>query len=328
MSGVLEVRISARSWGKELFLSCFARLLSRWLAIRGLRTDLVAGSRADRNTYFGIHLKHMASLLLATASASFMQASTMLFPRTRLPTSSLIAASADTEGMGDVCAFLGNHGETGVVCNETVCAEGEIILCTEPAAGLHCELQQNLTIDGKQVWACTTLGDAHQSATTVAHSSAQNASARRTSGTVRMRIEDVSDLGLTMEDLKKPLPEEALETSGYESTSRLPNSNDQGCSWDESADALQAALTIPGLRGQPTMAVAVDLTSETITLTAFGMAVWSCVLRGAIEVDQSSSEVFDGEGALPIVRVALRKRDVGVRWGGMIKSIGEDSLLQ
>ena len=84
------------------------------------------------------------------------------------------------------------------------------------------------------------------------------------------------------------------------------------------------------------MAVAADMTSETVTVTVFGTAVWSCVLRGEIEVDQSSFEVIDGVGAstgIPVLRLAVKKRSatsMGVlpRWQGFIKDIGEDSLLQ
>ena len=50
---------------------------------------------------------------------------------------------------------------------------------------------------------------------------------------------DVSDLGLTMEDLSKPLPKELLfsiERSGYQSTSRMPDVNDNGCYWVENAN--------------------------------------------------------------------------------------------
>ena len=39
----------------------------------------------------------------------------------------------------------------------------------------------------------------------------------------------------------------------------------------------QVTLTIPGLLGQPTDALAVEMTETTATITAFGRAVWSCV---------------------------------------------------
>ena len=49
---------------------------------------------------------------------------------------------------------------------------------------------------------------------------------------------DVSDLNLTMDDLNKPLPIELLmgiERSGYQSTSRIPSVEDNGCYWVENA---------------------------------------------------------------------------------------------
>ena len=158
-------------------------------------------------------------------------------------------------------------------------------------------------------------------------------------GDVRMNADgggriDVSDLGLTMADLEIPLPElevggNSLEVSGFESTSRLPGSNDQGCEWTETADQVEAILTIPGLRGQPAMALAVELTSTTATITAFGQAVWSCLLRGEIDLSQSSAVAEEGEAmGVPLMRLVVRKAEGGKRWGGLIESIGEDSILQ
>lgn len=143
---------------------------------------------------------------------------------------------------------------------------------------------------------------------------------------------DVSDLGLTMEDLKAPLPEtttgSTLASSGYESTSGVPDNADQGCAWIETSESIEATLTIPGLRGQPSAAMAIDLTPTTATVTVFGQAVWSCVLRGEIEVSKSSAEASDGEGMLPVLRVTAAKRADAPRWGGFIRSIGVDSILQ
>lgn len=93
---------------------------------------------------------------------------------------------------------------------------------------------------------------------------------------------DVSDLGLTMEDLDAPLPDKMFQvtTSGTESTSRIPNVQDDGCVWEEGLDTMDVTLSIPGLRGQPPAALSLDITKNTSTITAFGMAVWSCILRG------------------------------------------------
>ena len=138
---------------------------------------------------------------------------------------------------------------------------------------------------------------------------------------------DVSDLGVTIEDLQAPLPAVAgleVETSGAESVSRV--SVNDGCRWTETASEVDADLTIPGLLGQPAGSLAVEMTETTATITAFGTAVWSCVLRGT--VDPALTKIaINAEGMQPVVAVAVTKTPSG-RWGGFIKQIGEDSLLQ
>ena len=142
---------------------------------------------------------------------------------------------------------------------------------------------------------------------------------------------DVSDLGLTMADLEKPLPREltdGIASNGYESTSRLPGNQDRGCVWAETSTHLEASITIEGLRGQPAAAMDAAVTDTTLTLTAFGRDVWSCVLRGRCVPDTFSLSAEDGMGMLPVCRVSLQKADAGTRWGGLIEQIGEDSVLQ
>ena len=51
-------------------------------------------------------------------------------------------------------------------------------------------------------------------------------------------------------------------------------------------------------------------------------------MRGEIDASASSFEVLDGVGALPVLRLSVRKTPGAKRWGGFIKDIGEDSLLQ
>ena len=142
---------------------------------------------------------------------------------------------------------------------------------------------------------------------------------------------DVSDLGLTMDDLETPLPDLAggssIATSGCESTSRLPGSDDSGCRWEETAERIEARLSIPGLRGQPAAAMVVEVTSATATVTAFGRVVWSCVLRGACVPDTLTFSAEDGTGMLPEISISIGKAEPGKRWGGLIASIGEDSIL-
>lgn len=140
---------------------------------------------------------------------------------------------------------------------------------------------------------------------------------------------DVSDLGLTMDDLQKPLPPElsaGIASSGHESTSRV--NLDEGCIWAETTTHLEATLSIPGLRGQPAAALEVIPTDATLTVTAFGRDIWSCVLRGRCVPDTFSVSAEDGPGMLPALRVSVQKAEPGARWGGLIEQIGEDSVLQ
>ena len=134
-----------------------------------------------------------------------------------------------------------------------------------------------------------------------------------------------------MDDLETPLPDLAggssIATSGCESTSRLPGSDDSGCRWEETAERIEARLSIPGLRGQPAAAMGVEVTSATATITAFGRVVWSCVLRGACVPDTLTFSAEDGTGMLPEISISIGKAEPGKRWGGLIASIGEDSIL-
>ena len=140
---------------------------------------------------------------------------------------------------------------------------------------------------------------------------------------------DVSDLGLTLKDLEAPLPQElfAITTSGTESTSRLPFVDDDGCIWEESVDTMDVTLSIPGLRGQPPAALSLDITKNTATITAFGMAVWSCILRGECDPTTVSFSTSDGNDMVPLIEVSVKKSKSGERWGGFIAQIGEDSIL-
>jgi hypothetical protein len=140
---------------------------------------------------------------------------------------------------------------------------------------------------------------------------------------------DVSDLGLTISDLEAPLPQEmfAISTSGTESTSRIPSVQDDGCIWEENPDTMDVTLSIPGLRGQPSAALSLDITKNTATITAFGMAVWSCILRGNCDPKTASFSVTDGNDMVPLIEISVKKLESGERWGGFIAQIGEDSIL-
>jgi hypothetical protein len=142
---------------------------------------------------------------------------------------------------------------------------------------------------------------------------------------------DVSDLGLTLEDLNKPLPKELLSDtltlSGYQTTSRLPDVDDKGCYWVENSDDLDVTLQSPGLRGQPAACISVLFSTTTISVAAFGRVVWSAIQMGYSDPDDCSFITEDGEGMVPVIQIHMKKRDAGERWGGFILQVGEDSIL-
>lgn len=233
---------------------------------------------------------------------------------------------------------------------------GEIFLCTEPPKmghggsvpmedGIICELQEGMHMNGKPVYACTVQQSVSKETLSSKAVSRFGGGVHMTQGAPkrvadvdmmadgqRPTTADVSDLGLSMDELEEALPEDffgAFETSGYESTSRT--TPDQGVEWEETADFVNVVVTIPGLRGQPAMALSVDFDSETMTVTGFGRQVFSCVMRGQVEVDQCGFEVVEGTGAamgVPVIRLTVRKQPNQPRWKGFIKEIGEDSLWQ
>jgi hypothetical protein len=138
---------------------------------------------------------------------------------------------------------------------------------------------------------------------------------------------DVSHLGLTMDDLNKPLPPELLQSlrsTGYESTNRLIEDN--GCEWTESLNELNIKLQIQGLRGQPSAATAVLFSRTTISVAVFGRVVWSAILRGTIDPDKCSYETEDGPAMVPAIYLTVQKA-APEQWGGFILQIGEDSLV-
>ena len=140
---------------------------------------------------------------------------------------------------------------------------------------------------------------------------------------------DVSEFGVMLADLEAPLPQHAVSfaSSGHQSTSRAPGVDDGGCDWSESHDDVDVTLRIPGLIGQPAEALSVLFSTTTISITAFGKVVWSCIQMGVSDVDDCTFMTLDGEGGVPIVQLSLSKRDAGERWGGFILQIGEDSIL-
>ena len=70
--------------------------------------------------------------------------------------SSLQASSSSNVGeSGAACHILAHGNATTWLCDDGSCVETEhMVLCTEPIEGMHCVLQEGLSIDGKPVWAC------------------------------------------------------------------------------------------------------------------------------------------------------------------------------
>jgi hypothetical protein len=140
---------------------------------------------------------------------------------------------------------------------------------------------------------------------------------------------DVSDLGLTMEDMNKPLPPELLQgvaSSGYESTSRNIDSDDRGCEWNENPGTLEVVMTISGLRGQPAQCLAVEFSPDSVTITAFGFVIWSCILRGECLPDSAKFNVVDGQDRVPVIQLTVDKANQGERWGGFIELVGLNTI--
>ena len=140
---------------------------------------------------------------------------------------------------------------------------------------------------------------------------------------------DVSDLGLTMSDLEKEIPIHnfSVESSGYQSTSRIPDVDDQGCYWVENAEDLDVTLRIPGLVGQPAEAISVLFSTTTVSVSVFGRIVWSAIQMGISDIDDCSFLTDEDEYGKPIIQLNVKKRDLDERWGGFILQIGEDSIL-
>eukprot|EP00640_Fibrocapsa_japonica_P007168 CAMPEP_0113936142 /NCGR_PEP_ID=MMETSP1339-20121228/3115_1 /TAXON_ID=94617 /ORGANISM="Fibrocapsa japonica" /LENGTH=192 /DNA_ID=CAMNT_0000938501 /DNA_START=94 /DNA_END=672 /DNA_ORIENTATION=- /assembly_acc=CAM_ASM_000762 len=152
----------------------------------------------------------------------------------------------------------------------------------------------------------------------------------RALSTLQQSQVDVSDLGLTIEDLNSPLPPELLwdiAKSGHESTSRIHGQQNNGCAWTENAEQIEVVLAIPELRGQPSGCLAVELTESTVTVTAFGFAVWSAILRGKCIPIPISIVIEDGKDLVPEIKFTVEKADKESQWAGFIAQIGEDSVI-
>ena len=141
---------------------------------------------------------------------------------------------------------------------------------------------------------------------------------------------DVSDLGLTMEDLNAPMPPGffgSIATTGYQSTSKIDSVQDDACMWTEQGPSMKVTLAIPGLRGQPSGSLSVLCSKNSVSVSSFGRVVWSAVLRGEVLPETLTFEALDGPDMTPVLELDLQKADAGTRWDGFILQIGENSLL-
>ena len=72
--------------------------------------------------------------------------------------------------------------------------------------------------------------------------------------------------------------------------------------------------------------MAVEATETSLTVLAFGRAVWSCILQGRIQPKTAQHSAAEAMGSPPVISFSANKASAGL-WGGFVKSIGEDSLL-
>ena len=129
---------------------------------------------------------------------------------------------------------------------------------------------------------------------------------------------DVSDIGLTMEDLQVKLEDWNVKSFGTSSKGYY--------NWVEGITMVEVEMIHPGIRGQPLEAIRVDFTSTTVTVCVFGYAVWSGVLAGSAEPSRSTY-ALSSNGVQPIITFSIEKSDES-RWNEFISSVGVDSLLQ
>ena len=100
---------------------------------------------------------------------------------------------------------------------------------------------------------------------------------------------DVSDLGISMEDLNTPIKEIVAESAGQSQRGYY--------SWIESTDKMSCRWRHPGTNGQPHSAVRVDFTETTIAVFIFNYNVWTGITKGKMvphECSFTSEEAPEG----------------------------------
>ena len=139
---------------------------------------------------------------------------------------------------------------------------------------------------------------------------------------------DVSDLGITIEDLDQPIKEIFAESGG---------SSQRGYyAWRESTDKMSVRWRHPGTSGQPHSAVRVDFTETTIAVFIFNYNVWTGMSKGCLDPSKCSytTEEPPQDGLpIPVVTMNIVKAEGSrERWNEVlvegIDGVAPNSMLQ
>lgn len=127
---------------------------------------------------------------------------------------------------------------------------------------------------------------------------------------------DVSDLGIAMSDLQKPMSEIATRCTGIRNY----------YSWIESPQRIEIEMNHPGMRGQPAGAVDVQFSDTTVSITIYSYMIWSGICVGPIYAPECSFKSEEGPDGIPTIKISLQKAVAG-NWFEFISDVGVDSLL-
>jgi hypothetical protein len=72
---------------------------------------------------------------------------------------------------------------------------------------------------------------------------------------------------------------------------------------------MKVVLTIPGLGGHPAMCLSTLTSINTLSITAFGRVVWSCILQGEVQPDTATFEAKEAStnSMIPVVEYDVKK---------------------
>ena len=68
---------------------------------------------------------------------------------------------------------------------------------------------------------------------------------------------------------------------------------------------MKVTLAIPGLQGQPAMALLVIRSTNTVSVSTFGRIIWSCILRGEVKPQTVVFETKDRRDMIPIIEYTV-----------------------